>query len=284
MIAGVAFGFQSGRLKNGFAGANSYARLTCKVYRLGKPAKGNPMSMMKTLAKVAAAVALAKGARPAMKQDHGDARGLFAALNSTHAGDMAAMSRVLAGNAVDNAGLGALLEALATDAKAVGDAPSDLDNLIGGLSDPRAAASAEGASFGVVLRSYLDPDHSPLQPTADQEAAAALMVRALLQAARHLAVFDDGQRATLFEALDGVSDGAHAFVAAELDKPVDVAGFAGHIPPWLEAQVYAVSVLGVDLRHDTEASYLRDLAGKMAVSNDSVNMIHDSLGLPRLYQ
>jgi len=53
-----------------------------------------------------------------------------------------------------------------------------------------------------------------------------------------------------------VSAAERDFVRGQLDKPVDVRGLAGAVPQGLEAQVYMMSVLGIDLDSKAEAQYL----------------------------
>ena len=51
----------------------------------------------------------------------------------------------------------------------------------------------------------------------------------------------------------------------------------------LEPQVYAMSVLAINLDHQDEAQYLHALAEGIGLDRQMVNHIHDKMGLPPLY-
>ena len=195
------------------------------------------MSLMKTLAKVAIGVAVAKGAQSMMKkagQQQGSARsdGMFRAPHSPGATDAMAgtplegmMDSILGGQQQRQSGsrtsgqsaqggLGGLLEQLGQQggSSARGGA-GGLEDLLGGLSGQGGAGGLGGllgglagalqagqrsqGSFGEVLNSQFDTTPEPArQPTADQEAAAGLMISAMLQAAKSDGTFDASEQAT----------------------------------------------------------------------------------------
>ena len=283
------------------------------------------MSLMKTLAKVAIGVAVAKGAQSMMKkagQQQGSAQsdGMFRAPHSPGATDAMAgtplegmMDSILGGQQQRQSGsrtsgqsaqggLGGLLEQLGQQggSSARGGA-GGLEDLLGGLSGQGGAGGLGGllgglagalqagqrsqGSFGEVLNSQFDTTPEPArQPTADQEAAAGLMISAMLQAAKSDGTFDASEQAKIIEKLGDVSDAERDFVNAELKKPVDVRGLAAAVPRGLEPQIYVMSVLGIDLDAQEEAQYLHDLASEMGISKDMVNQIHDQMGVTRIYR
>ena len=122
------------------------------------------------------------------------------------------------------------------------------------------------------------------QPTADQEAAAGLMLTAMLQAAKADGRFDRDEQAKLMEKLGDVSREERDFVNATLQKPVDIDGLARAVPRGMEPQVYMMSVLGIDLDSQEEAQYLHNLAKAMGIDKANVNHIHDRMGVPRIYR
>lgn len=193
-------------------------------------------------------------------------------------------------------GLGGLLDGLG---KASGGAAGGLQDVLGGLAGAAGAGGLLGglsgaldkrpaesnASFGSVLNSAFSQTPEPeIEPSADQEAAAALMLRAMIQAAKSDGNLDDAERDKLLGQLgDEVDSEEAAFVQAELQSPVDVAGLAGQVPAGMEEQIYAVSVLGIDLDSQAEAQYLDALSKAMSISPQTVNQIHEQLGEPALY-
>ena len=159
----------------------------------------------------------------------------------------------------------------------------DLGGLLGGLMGGGAAAvttKSFGNKFNDLL-SGVDEEEEP--PTAGQEMAAGLMLRAMIQAAKSDGKIDDGEREKLLGRLGDVSAEERAFVNAELASDIDIAGLAAQVPNGLEAQVYAMSVMGIDLDSRVEAQYLHDFATAMGVDKDGVNHIHAQLGVPSIY-
>ncbi|MEJ6401733.1 DUF533 domain-containing protein [Yoonia sp. 2307UL14-13] len=246
------------------------------------------MSLMKTLAKVAIGVAVAKGASSMMNR--GGSGGLMGGLQQAGSGGgLGGMMGSLLGGRGGQGGLGGLLEGMGgaqgrggLDSVMGGLAGGGLGGLLGGMMG-RGAQQQEG-SFGEVFASQFDENPEPArQATADQEAAAALMLSAMLQAAKSDGKFDAGEQAKLQDQLQDVGSEERAFVEAELRKPVDVQALARDVPRGMESQVYMMSVLGIDLDNQAEARYLDKLAGEMQLSKDEVNGIHDQLGAPRIY-
>lgn len=194
-------------------------------------------------------------------------------------------------------GLGGLLEQLSgrgAQAGGAGAAPGGggLDALIGGLvgaisGGPGAAAGrqAEGGSFAEVLnQSFRNGGEPEVKPAPQQEAAAGLMLRAMLQAAKSDGKLDDRERAKLVEALGDASPEDVDFVNRELASPVDVKGLAAQVPKGLEQQIYTVSVMGIDLDSQAEAQYLAALSTALGLAPRDVNAMHAKLGVPALFK
>jgi len=240
------------------------------------------MSLMKTLAKVAVGVAIAKGVKN-MTSGGGSSRtagqvsddGLFRGPNSPGAqtgtgntGLEGMMDSILGGGAstrtakAPSGGIGGLLEQLAGGAGGTQTSGGGLGDLLGGLAGGAAgggglgdllgglteqlggAAQKDEGSFGDVLSSQFDTTPEPPKtPSANQEAAAGLMLAAMIQAAKSDGKFDKAEHTKLMDKLG-------------LDKPVDVRGLAGAVPQGLEAQVYMMSVLGIDLDSRAEEGAL----------------------------
>ena len=294
---------------------------------------GESMSLVKTLAKVAIGVAVAKGASSMMKgggtggglgdllkgmtQGGGSAGGgsPFGADNSPRAGGAGDLQDMLggllggsqAGGSTGQGGLGGLLEQLggaqssgqggglggllgglanAAGGTGGGTGSGGLGGLLGGLSGAlQGRPQQTDRSFGEVLNSQFDQTPvEAIEPSADQEAAAALMLRAMIQATKADGDLDEAEKAKLIDQLGGdVDQQEAAFVQAELQRPVDVNGLVNDTPRALAPQVYAMSVLGIDLDSQAEAQYLHQLAQGFGLDAASVNNIHDQLGVPQLY-
>jgi len=156
-----------------------------------------------------------------------------------------------------------------------------LGGLVGGLA---GGASGRGGSFGDILNQSLGNRGEPdVAPSREQNAAAALMLRAMIQAAKSDGKVDAEEQKKLLGNLGDVSAEERRFVEAEMRAPVDVQGLARQVPKGLEAQVYTMSVMAIDLDNRNEAQYLHQLATAMGIDQRQVNAIHGRLGVPALY-
>lgn len=168
-------------------------------------------------------------------------------------------------------GIGDLLGSLATAGAAGG---------IGGLLGGMLSGGGIGSSLNSALANGGEPD-SP--PAPAQELAAALLLKAMIQAAKADGQIDANEQAKLMGRLGDVTEAEKAFVQKELAAPVDVEGLAAQIPEGLEAQAYTMSVTAIDLDAQAEAQYLHQFATALGLQPVEVNHIHDQLGVPKLY-
>ena len=63
----------------------------------------------------------------------------------------------------------------------------------------------------------------------------------------------------------------------------DVKKLVNQVPEGLEAQVYAMSVIAIDLDNQNEAQYLHALAEGLGLDRNAVNHIHEKIGVGPLY-
>ena len=257
------------------------------------------MSLMSTLAKVAIGVAVAKGASAMMNRSGSGAGGGLGGLlggmqgGAGGAGLQNMLGGLMGGAGGTGGGLGGLLEGLGgaqggglqgmLGGLAAGGGAAGLMGALGGQAAARPADN--GASFGQVLNSQFAETPEPvIEPTADQEAAAALMLRAMIQAAKSDGQLDQGEEDKLMKQLGGDIDAEEAaFLRAEMGKPVDVDALVAEVPQGMGPQVYAMSLLAIDLDNQAEAQYLHALAQGLGMEAQTVNDIHAQLGVPSLY-
>ncbi|APE43724.1 protein YebE [Sulfitobacter alexandrii] len=274
------------------------------------------MSLMKTLAKVAIGVAVAKGAQSLMNRGtkggtSGGLGGLLGGLTGGTPGEVGHGQRgttakgglqdmlggLFGGNTSMTGGaaggLGGLLESIGGSRGTGG-----LGGMLGGLAGAAGAGGLlagsrnavrrhpekENASFGAVLNSQFDSTPEPeIEPSQDQEALAALMLAAMIQAAKSDGVFDAEEKARLMEHLGEVDADDAAFIEAQMQAPVDVDALVRETPEGMGPQIYAVSLLAIDLDTQQEAQYLHKLAQAYGMTPDAVNEIHADMGVPSLY-
>ncbi|MEO9821632.1 MAG: DUF533 domain-containing protein [Paracoccaceae bacterium] len=283
------------------------------------------MSLMKTLAKVAIGVAVAKGASSLMNKQSsaggtglggllgglagaaGGSSGTGSPFGGTHSPSTAGaagggslqdmLGGLLGGGAGGSAGgLGGMLEQLGGGGAGGGGGLQDMlgglagaaggGGLLGGLAGAmQKRPASNSASFGEVLNSSFDQTpQATIEPSADQEAAAALMLRAMIQAAKSDGQLDDAEQEKLVGQLGGdVDQEEAAFVRSEMQKPVDVQSVINDTPAGMGPQVYAMSLLAINLDSQNEAKYLHSLAQGYGLDPAQVNDIHSQLGVPSLY-
>ena len=252
------------------------------------------MSLVKTLAKVALGVAAAKvagrAAQPAPMKGP-----------NSQPGQVDPLSSILGSKGQAGGGLGSLLEQLTPGSGAGGARPGPgatastptggLDALIRGLAGAASGGttketisktSTEGSFADVLNQSFQKYGEPNISPTPQQDAAAGLMLRAMLQAAKCDGRIDDGEKKKILEGLGEASREDVAFVNRELASPVDVQALAKQVPKGLENQIYAVSVMGIDLDSQPEAEYLVALASALGMGAREANAIHAKLGIPAL--
>ena len=273
---------------------------------------------MGTLAKVAVGVAVAKGAKAMMggnsTRGRANSNGLFGGANSPQSGSnpMDMISGLLGGGsngASGQGGLGGILESL-TGGQSGGQQSGGLNGLLGGLSGQMGGGTAAGAGglggllgglaamaggqqqqavsnnqgFGGMLNQAIaNKGQLDVQPTADQEAVAGLMLVAMVQAAKADGEIDQQEVEKFTKDMGGIDEQEMKFLQAAMQSPVDIAGLVQQTPRGLEAQVYTMSVLGITLDDQAEAKYLHDLATAYGISQEQVNQIHDHLGVTRIY-
>jgi uncharacterized membrane protein YebE (DUF533 family) len=229
------------------------------------------MSLVGTLAKVAIAVAAAKGLNHVI--------GRVTQSKSTGSQTQQA----------ESGGLGGLLEQLTKGAAGSGSgtqasAPFNLDALIRDATKGTGnTAPAEGSFAEVVNQSFQKRGEPKIAPTPQQDAVAGLMLSAMLQAAKCDGRIDEGEKQKILGALGDASREEMAFVNRELSTPVDVQALAQQVPKGLENQIYAISVMGIDLDSQNEAEYLASLSTALGMGPREANAIHAKLGVPALF-
>jgi uncharacterized membrane protein YebE (DUF533 family) len=148
----------------------------------------------------------------------------------------------------------------------------------------KAAATQNNATFGQVFNSAFDATPEPaIEPTADQE-EEGLTLRAMFQDTKSDENLDDAEREKLIGQLgDDIASPEAALVQAEMKAPVDVDGLAGQVPRGMEPQIYAMSVIAINLDSHAEAKYLHQLAHGLGLSVEALNDVHAQLGVPSFY-
>ena len=127
----------------------------------------------------------------------------------------------------------------------------------------------------------LRPAASPAEDVAVED-AARLIIAAMVSAAKADGAIDGAEMGRLMSKVKeaGADAEDQAFLLGELQKPVDLEGLIRSVTtPEAAAQVYAASLLAIEVDTPAEVDYLRRLADGLGLSPDVVQEIHNTLGV-----
>lgn len=163
-----------------------------------------------------------------------------------------------------------------------GSSGGGLGDLLGGILGGVAAGQAT-KGFGETLNDAFNNGGEPsVEPSREQEVAAALLLRAMIQAAKSDGRIDQAEQKRLMENLGQATPEEMAFVKQELAAPIDIRGLCAQVPDGLQAQVYTMSLMSIDLDSRAEGQYLVSLAEGLGLNREEVAAIHDQVGAPSL--
>lgn len=110
-----------------------------------------------------------------------------------------------------------------------------------------------------------------------------IVLRAMISAAKADGQIDQAEMEKIIgkASADGVTDEEKAFVMSELRAPVDVGALAAEVrSPAQAAEVYAASILAIDIDSEAEKAYLRQLAAALRLDDAAVSELHRMTGAP----
>jgi uncharacterized membrane protein YebE (DUF533 family) len=157
-----------------------------------------------------------------------------------------------------------------------------LAELLGGLT---GAAQRGSASAGPWSGGDVPLGLRPPQNTAEQEAlesTAQLVLKGMINAAKSDGQIspDEMQRIVGKLQESGADQGLQQWVMQELQMPLNVQAFAAEIPNQeVAAQVYAASLLAVEVDTNAEKQYLQQFAQASGLHPLVVGQIHQTLGV-----
>jgi uncharacterized membrane protein YebE (DUF533 family) len=145
----------------------------------------------------------------------------------------------------------------------------------GGQGGGASGFSGGGVPLG--LKAPETPDEQQ-----DVERTAGLIVRAMISAAKADGDIDQQEMQRILGKVKeaGADSETESWVLTELGKPQDLEGLVADIPN-LEtaAEVYAASLLAVEVDTPEEKQYLAELARRTGLNDDVVRYIHQSMGV-----
>lgn len=186
-----------------------------------------------------------------------------------------------AGASQSGGGLGGMLGSVLSGGGQGGSGAGGLGGLLDSLGGGNGAAAGAGG-LGGLLNQALGGQSTP-EPTSDQNSQAEIMLRAMINAAKSDGQIDAQEQQQILEHMGDATQEEIDFVRSEMGRPLDVDGFVRSVPSGMEQQVYAMSLLGIELDSQAEAQYLDRLAQAMGIAKQDVNAIHAQVGVPALY-
>lgn len=171
----------------------------------------------------------------------------------------------------------------------------------GGLSDLLKGGNSKSGGLGglmeAALRQYQQSqdtkapdtshdhcDHLPMGAShQDASNEAELLIRAMINAAKADGSIDQTEQDKIVSKLGDISSAERQFLRQEFAARLNVKDFINTVPRGIEQQVYAVSLMAIDLDTNPEAHYLHELAQGLGISKDMSNRIHAKVGAPKIY-
>lgn len=261
------------------------------------------MSLMGTLAKVAIGYAAARGIDK-MSGGAGLA-GLFGGAqvkgSEAQAGQMPGMDAMqeMLGQ-MTAGGAGAMDNLQEMMGKMTQGGGFDLSSLMGGAAGNGKGGLLSGAGDGAGMAglmamlggaaaltgqgaAQMADAFNPRETAPEMEDTAALLLRAMIQAAKSDGGIDAAEQEKILETVGDADEEDMAFIRAELAAPVDVDALASETPEAQKTQVYAMSLMTIRVDSEAEAQYLDQLAAALGLDQQTVNMIHMQMGVQPLY-
>jgi uncharacterized membrane protein YebE (DUF533 family) len=116
----------------------------------------------------------------------------------------------------------------------------------------------------------------------DANDQAQLLITAMLNGAKADGRIDSKEEEKILAQLGDVGKEEQEFLRAQLRAPVDANALARAVPAGMKSEVYAMSLLGIELDDRKEAQYLLDLAKALGLSGAECTRIHKQLGAPEI--
>lgn len=158
-----------------------------------------------------------------------------------------------------------------------------LGQILGGQGG-QAGQAGQAGGMGGLLGQVMGGQQQAQAPTSADNDQAALLIRAMVNAAKSDGQIDQQEQQNIVSKLGGdVGPEEAEFIRSEMAAPLDVNAFVRSVPRGLEKQVYLVSLMAINLDSKPEAVYLDQLAKGMNISEQESNQLHSELGVGQLY-
>lgn len=151
-----------------------------------------------------------------------------------------------------------------------------------GGSRGRSAGAGGGGGIGDLLGGLMgggDQDNARAAAEAMPENEAMILVKAMCNAAKADGRVDEQELEAIMGRVGDLEPDEEFMLRAELKAPLDLQGFLAEVPEGMEIDVYAASLLPIEVDTASEVEYLQQLGRGLGLSGQQINSIHEELGL-----
>ena len=113
-------------------------------------------------------------------------------------------------------------------------------------------------------------------------ARAELLVKAMINTAKADGQIDQAEQDAIVKQLGTLTQQDRQFLQSEFAAPLNVPEFVWSVPVGMEQEVYAISLMTVNLNNNAEAMYLKELAHGFRMTLAGCNQIHQKYGAPQM--
>lgn len=147
----------------------------------------------------------------------------------------------------------------------------------------RSVGRGGGGGIGSLLGGLMggDDDKQTAQAAAAEmpEETAMILIKAMCNAAKADGSVDDQELDAIMSRAGDLEPDDEFMLRAELQAPLDLEGFIATVPKDLAPDVYAASLLPIEVDTASEVEYLQNLARGLGLTSQTVEAIHEELGL-----
>jgi uncharacterized membrane protein YebE (DUF533 family) len=151
-----------------------------------------------------------------------------------------------------------------------------------------------GSLAATALQSYMQRQSSPSSgdttpsqplPSEGDDEAAQTLIYAMIAAAKADGAIDYTEQQRILTELSqaGADAEERAFIQREMAKPLDLDALVTRVQDkHMAEEVYAASLLAIEVDTSAEQQYLRDLAARLQLEAQTVTALHERFDVPQL--
>jgi len=146
----------------------------------------------------------------------------------------------------------------------------------------RKMGSGGSGGIGSLLGGLMgggDKEQVAVAASSMDDAEALILIKAMCNAAKADGRVDDDEVNAIVSRAGELDAEDEMLLRAELNAPLDLAAFVAEVPADMAAEVYAASLLPIEIDTASEVTYLQELAHGLGLTGTQTAAIHEELGL-----